>query len=81
MKRTGKTAALFLSVLLLAGCSESSVETSPGETSAVVSSPETEDASAQTAEEETPMDSLEARQHVEDGLAEHDFGGETFRML
>ena len=71
--------AALLTAGLLAGCAE---DKSGGDETAAPASPS--DAAADTAPETAPEeepDSLEARALVEDGLGEHDFGGDGFRML
>ena len=79
-----KTAALLLALILASGCLSGCAADVTEETAAdnTQSSPveEAGEPSAAEAETESP-DSLEARQQVDDGLGERDFGGETFRML
>ena len=74
--------ALTIAAASVSGCSESAVEEAQSggtEKEEQVTHADDPVPAGETADQ--PTDSLEARQLVDDGLAERDFGGETFRML
>ena len=87
MKKSVKITAALLALMLVScsftGCSEKAgagsnpdAASQPGGT---ILAENAAGVGEETAEE--PAYSLEARQQVSDDLAEHDFGGDTFRML
>lgn len=74
--------AVTIAAASVAGCSESAGEDAQADGTAIeeqVTNPDDSAPAGETADQ--PTDSLEARQFVDDGLGERDFGGETFRML
>ncbi len=84
MKRFGRTTALLLALLLAAGCFAGCAgdrTEGPDVQSAEAAGQDSAVDPAETEAAEEQMDSLEARQQVDDGLGERDFGGDTFRML
>ncbi len=73
--------ALLLAASSLTACSEKAAS-DPQSTNEAVSGQNASDTPGnETAAPEEEPDSLEARALVDDGLGEHDFGGDTFRML
>ena len=73
--------ALLLAASSLTACSEKAAS-DPQSTNEAFSGQNASDAPGnETAAPEEEPDSLEARALVDDGLGEHDFGGDTFRML
>ena len=74
--------AVLISTASVSGCSESTGEkTQSGETKKEEQVINSDDSAPSGEAVDQPMDSLEARQFVDDDLEEKDFGGDTFRIL
>lgn len=75
--KNGKHSLILLLAALLVSTSFAACGQTENETTAVT----TADTTPAATETEEETDSLEARKRIDDGLGEHDFGGEDYRML